>query len=420
MSENNFSPKRNQNQEDTGSWVGIILLLFVFPPLGIALLVDKLIQTRRQVASRSDSSWRQDMGARPGGAASARPGAQPQARPGVRPGPQQAPGPQQRPGPAPFGRPAGHAAPQPGGFAGFMAARRAKSTASWLTTLGFFVALLAAFFLSTGFLLLTRPVELPGAVAMLVLGVFTAAGSIFSFISGGRWARREKRYKRFAAVIGRRPSITLAELSRTLGLPPAEAQEQLLDLIDRGFFGDTAYIDWELDSFVTSYEVAQALRQKAREAAAVQEDETAGASFADIISDMYRLRGSLTDAQVAQRFDRIIDLTTKIFLAVEKNPEKAERCRRFTSYYLPTTLKLLRSYASLESHGFGAEGTQTARQDIIRVLDSLCEGFQQQLDRLFSDERLDLRTEIQVLENMLRRDGLSGDEFGQTFPGGGV
>lgn len=409
MSENNFSPKRNQNQDDVGSWIVIVILLFVFPPLGLGLLVDKIVQLHRKGAFRS--SWRQEPGARPD-TASSRPGAQARTAPGS--GPHAA----WRPSYGPHAGQAGPSAapPQSRGFAGFMAARRAKNRSTWLTIQGSITAFLAAMFLAGG--LIRRPLEMPGAVALLVLCVFSAVGSVLSFVSAGRWSRRLKRYKRFAAVIGGRQAISLPELSRTLGLPPAEAQEQLLDLIDGGFFGDAAYIDWELDSFVTSYEAAQALRRsKAQENRGA---ETGGAGYADIISDMYRLRGSLTDAQVAQRFDRIIDLTTKIFLALEKNPEKAERCRRFTSYYLPTTLKLLRSYASLESHGFGGEGAQAARQDILRVLDSLCEGFQQQLDRLFSDERLDLRTEIQVLENMLRRDGLSGDEFGQTFPGGGV
>ena len=43
------------------------------------------------------------------------------------------------------------------------------------------------------------------------------------------------------------------------------------------------------------------------------------------------------------------------------------------------------------------------------MMDMVVDGFESQLDKLFADDALDITSDVQVLENMLRKDGLSGD-----------
>ncbi|HHT17815.1 MAG TPA: hypothetical protein GXZ77_08945 [Papillibacter sp.] len=429
----NLTPNGSQNKDNSMPWIAIIVCFIFFWPLGLVLLISKLVQQEK--AQRPNQAHRPPQaGARPG--AANRPGAQ--TGPAYRPGPAQRPGPNQRPGPAryetaapPHGaantaQSAPHATtarPRGAEKKSAQAAPAGGGRAAFLTTLGVVLSFVGAFFVALAAVLAQNPIELPGAVSLFVIGGFSLGGGVTSFVYGNRWSRRMRQYKRICAVIGKRDVISVYELGRALGRPADEIREQLLDLIDRGFFGESAYFDYELMSFVRSYEAAEALRQKAAEARVdFSSGEADGASrttnYVAIVNDMHELRYSLTDDAIAQRFDRIIDLTVKIFLVLEEHPEKAEQCRRFTTYYLPTTLKLLRSYGALEARGL--DNVNTTKQDIIRVLDNLIDGFQQQHDRLFSGEKLDLRTDIQVLENMLRRDGLTGDEFGQPMPGGGV
>ena len=47
---------------------------------------------------------------------------------------------------------------------------------------------------------------------------------------------------------------------------------------------------------------------------------------------------------------------------------------------------------------------------------TLCAAFDKQLDALFGDEALDISTDITVMENLLKQEGLSGD--GQMTVGG--
>jgi len=77
------------------------------------------------------------------------------------------------------------------------------------------------------------------------------------------------------------------------------------------------------------------------------------------------------------------------------------------NYYLPTTLKLLKSYELLEDQSFQGENIAASRAKIENVLNMLIGAYEKQLDRLFSDDALDIATDIDVLETMISGDGLS-------------
>jgi len=76
------------------------------------------------------------------------------------------------------------------------------------------------------------------------------------------------------------------------------------------------------------------------------------------------------------------------------------------NYYLPTTFKLLKSYSLMEKQSYQGENIVASRKKIEDILDSLITAFEQQQDRLFRTEALDVEADIQVLETMMAKDGL--------------
>ena len=63
----------------------------------------------------------------------------------------------------------------------------------------------------------------------------------------------------------------------------------------------------------------------------------------------------------------------------------------------------------LERQGIEGENIDGARERIESILDKLVSGFTQQLDQLFRADALDISSDIDVLETMMQRDGLTGD-----------
>ena len=55
-----------------------------------------------------------------------------------------------------------------------------------------------------------------------------------------------------------------------------------------------------------------------------------------------------------------------------------------------------------------ASGQLSAMQRIERMMDKVVEGFEKQLDLLFQGDAMDITTDVEVLERMLAKDGLSG------------
>ena len=82
------------------------------------------------------------------------------------------------------------------------------------------------------------------------------------------------------------------------------------------------------------------------------------------------------------------------------------------NYYLPMTLKLLQSYDMLEEAGVAGENMRTTKKNIEETLETLAGAYRQQLDNLYSAQAMDISADIDVLEQMLRRDGLDNqDDF---------
>ena len=81
------------------------------------------------------------------------------------------------------------------------------------------------------------------------------------------------------------------------------------------------------------------------------------------------------------------------------------------SYYLPTPLKILRAYGQLESQQIAGENITAAMTRIEGMMDKVVEGFEKQLDQLFQGDTMDITADVDVLEQMLARDGLTGEQL---------
>ena len=93
---------------------------------------------------------------------------------------------------------------------------------------------------------------------------------------------------------------------------------------------------------------------------------------------------------------------------MDKHPEKRPQIRRFLSYYLPTTLKILNAYDRMDETGVEGANIDGAKGKIEAIMGHIVQAFDKQLDALFGAEALDISTDIAVMEQMLAREGLGG------------
>ena len=263
-------------------------------------------------------------------------------------------------------------------------------------------------------------------------GLWTFLTALAIALSGGamvwsaiRGRKKEAKFRQCFSVSGDRGVVDMKMLARTLGVEQAEADKLYTEMVERGYYGERAYIDHARGLLVIDVEdMRDVYRREDEERAKHQADEQAQAKEKMTEYERYveRIRQAdvdIADEVMSEKIRRMQNLTASIFAEVEAHPEKKPQIDRFMTYYLPTTLKLLESYARIEAQGVSGENMAKAKADIEGIADTLVAGYEKQLDKLYRAEAMDIAGDVSVIENMLKRDGLSGqDDFGQTAAGG--
>lgn len=294
-----------------------------------------------------------------------------------------------------------------------------KSNAKWLKIIGVMLAVcgLAACWSPIDMMIWLGAVEIWYIEELLWALAITAAG-VAMFCSGTSIDRSLKRYNKYLAVVGNYEAMAVEQMSRTLGYPKDRVEKDLQKMIDKGYFGDEAYLNMELGYLFRSGQAEADLKQKRQ-----QEQEQATAAppppketeegYSGILRKIRRANDAIADEALSAKIDRLEAITAKIFRAVEEDPKKQGRIDTFLNYYLPTTQKLLDSYAEFEAAGVEGENLRQAKARIESTMDLIIKGFEHQLDELYKADALDVDSDIRVMETMLERDTASVEkDFG--------
>lgn len=95
----------------------------------------------------------------------------------------------------------------------------------------------------------------------------------------------------------------------------------------------------------------------------------------------------------------------------KKGPGQKSPAAEIYGLLSATALKLLNTYAQLSAQDVQGTNITEAKQSIERSMDLLITAFENQLDKLFASDALDVSTDIAALEGMLNLDGLTGGDF---------
>lgn len=125
-------------------------------------------------------------------------------------------------------------------------------------------------------------------------------------------------------------------------------------------------------------------------------------------TEMLRLRESIANPEVKQKIDELITVSDKIVEDAIHDPDDVPQIKKFLNYYLPTTIKLLNSYDRMSDQGIDGKNISGTMTRIEEMLDTAIHAYKRQLDSLFANQALDIETDIEVMNSMLEREGLSG------------
>ena len=182
-------------------------------------------------------------------------------------------------------------------------------------------------------------------------------------------------------------------------------------MLEDGMF-PSGYLDYGNDRLVLSGEGLSDSDKPAQEEPQQPKEDKTGED--DLLSELRSVSAAIDNPKLSSQVDRIGIVTAKILEYQKSHPAKATQLHSFLSYYLPTTLKILRAYSQLEDQEVSGENISSAMERIEGMMDKVVEGFEKQLDLLFQGDAMDITTDVEVLERMLAKDGLS-DRDGITL-----
>jgi len=117
------------------------------------------------------------------------------------------------------------------------------------------------------------------------------------------------------------------------------------------------------------------------------------------MSSILKYKERISDVNLQSKIDAVYKVTQQIFDVLQHDPRKVKNAKQFTSYYLDSTLKVITSYVELVEQQAAIDDT---KKKVENLLDTLKDAYSKQLQKLMTNDILDLNIEIQVLDNLLK------------------
>lgn len=125
----------------------------------------------------------------------------------------------------------------------------------------------------------------------------------------------------------------------------------------------------------------------------------------DELAEQLRITGgAISDPYVRDYSVSIYQLIEKIADNIDANPIDSKKSRTFTKHYVPTVISIFQRYRNLEKQGISGGNITDSMGAIVDSLDQIEEIFKKQLDDMFDDDALDIKTDLNVLESIMKSD----------------
>ncbi len=109
--------------------------------------------------------------------------------------------------------------------------------------------------------------------------------------------------------------------------------------------------------------------------------------------------------EVAGKIRDICKVGVDIFDYLKKNPNRINKVKQFTNYYLDATKKIIEQYVELFGRPNRTPEIEQAIQKVEGMLDLIRQTFDHQMENLLEDKLLDINTELTVLKNTMKMEG---------------
>ena len=157
----------------------------------------------------------------------------------------------------------------------------------------------------------------------------------------------------------------------------------------------------------TKFCPTRVIRKQVPYATGREDVDTMLSGISAILDKLHALNDAIPDPELSAAMTRMEKAGRSIAAAVEQTPDKARSIDRFARYYLPEVIKLMTTYANMEKNGVKGGNADQILTELRRNAATTAKAFENQLDALYSAEAMDISTDIEVLDGILKSQNLT-------------
>ena len=243
---------------------------------------------------------------------------------------------------------------------------------------------------------------------------------------------RVKRFRSYVHTIGKRSYCQIRELASAVGKSEKYVARDIQRMIE-----NKSFLNGHLDEKKTCLmlddktyqqylDTQAAYHQRVLEEERIQRSDREVFSSSGIdnpelvkaieegngyILQIRRANDAIPGEGISAKLFRLEALIRKIFEVLKQKPDQLPKLRKFMNYYMPTTLKLVKTYQELDAQPVEGENIRRSKAEIEKTLDTINLAYEKLLDSFFEDAAMDISTDITVLETMFAQEGLTKKQF---------
>lgn len=277
-----------------------------------------------------------------------------------------------------------------------------------------------------------------GGFAMLlgaiISGLLTLASPYVLWKIADKYKRLSNNYVRFLRELGDNTVISIRDLASGVAQSEEQTRKDILYMMKKNYFKQARIVE-NGKIFILDIPTFKLYKEKLDKLPSHRENLTSDTSPMDeslspedinrqkvneiikesIVSldQISETKNDIKDDTFKEDVDLLLTNSEDILKIIEKYPDKATYIGKFSTYYLPTSLKLVESYKDFELVNSDDSRILKSMAEIDESIKTISEAFNKMKIDLLDDRAMDVKTEIDTINLLLKQEGLTEDDWSE-------
>lgn len=225
---------------------------------------------------------------------------------------------------------------------------------------------------------------------------------------------RMERFNRYKTEIGNKRFVPLMDFATAVNADVDFVIKDLYQFIKDGFFPQARIIE-DQNMFLLDNETYQIYKQYMLE----NQNKKLFTEMSEQLSriTLFSEEVTMLESQIENvEFKKEVSILLNILKAVEEKlrieNKDLDELDKLINYYTPTVIKLIEQYVSFEQNTVNLQNVETGKEEIKKAVSTVNKALTQLLSELFKDDVMDIKSDIDVMQTLLKQDGLlDNDNF---------